>query len=295
MKRMHIRPLAPADRDAAIVIWNRLFPYDQIGSARFDAVFLAPPSHDPDLTPALIEDGRLAGFASAFTDGPVACLRGLAAPEGRTDLLDHLGDLMAVRARAAGCATLRVVTGHGAPYVYAGIDLRYESLVRWYRSAGFAVVEEIKDMRVVLDGKDAEDKVGRLAAKGIAIVDATPAMLDAMRRFVPTADVASWFPSGWESGWAGTSRTLVAVERGEILGYADWAVEGSEGDFGPTAVRLDRREQGVGTGLLCMAMRRMHAAGATRATAKWVWPVELYSHNGWTIDRAFAVFEKALQ
>jgi len=292
---MEIRPLTPADRDAAVAIWNRQFPYDHVGPDRFSEVFLTPPSYDPEFTPALIEDGRLAGFASAFRDGDVACLRGLAAVEGRPEQLDRLGEHMATRARAAGCTSLRVVTGHGAPYVYAGIDLRYDSLVRWYRSGGFAVVEEIKDMRVVLDGSGADIKINRLAEKGITILDAGPDLVDAMRRFVPTADVDSWFPPGWESDWAKTGRTLVAMEQGEILGYADWAVSGSDGDFGPTAVRLDRREQGIGAGLLHAAMRRMHAAGATSATAKWVWPVELYSHNGWTVDREFAVFEKPLR
>lgn len=295
MESMEIRPLTPADAAAAFAIWNREFPRDRVGPERFAEVFLTPPFYDPDLTPALLEGGTLVGFASVFRDGATAHLRGLVAAGGRADILDRLGQTVAARAQAAGCTALRAVTCHGAPYVYAGIDLRYEPLVRWYQSAGFTSVEEIKDMRVTLGEADAGGKIARLAAKGIAIVDAGPQMLAAMQRFVPTADVDSWFPPGWESGWPEGGRTLVAVECGEILGYADWTVEEGEGIFGPTAVRLDRREQGIGTGLLRLAMQRMRTAGASQATAHWVWPVELYRHNGWSVDRVFGVFEKPLR
>jgi len=180
------------------------------------------------------------------------------------------------------------------PYIYPGIDLRYGALLGWYAARGFARVEEIKDMKTSLEAPVDRDKIARLAQRGIEIVDYASSMLPAMREFLPAAEVDHWFAPGWEDRWPEGGRSIVAVEHGEILGYADWKTAGAAGEFGPTAVRLDRREQGIGTGLLLTAMQRMHAAGATDATARWVWPVALYSHNGWLVDRIFAVLEKSL-
>jgi N-acetylglutamate synthase-like GNAT family acetyltransferase len=284
-------PLTPSDAGEASRIWNDQFPHDAVTEARFREVFLSPPSFDPASTPTIRVRGRLTGFASLFRDGRTAHLRGLVAEAGNPEVLELLLARVMNRARELGCDTVRVVTGHGAPYVYAAIDSRHAAMTGWYSTHGFSRVEEIKDMRIDLTQPVADDKLARLASGGIVLRDFEPRWLPSMRPFIPAAEVAHWFPDGWESTWPEGGRSVLAMAGDEVIGYADWAIRNGHGEFGPTAVRLDRREQGIGTGLLLTAMLRMKAAGAATAYAKWVWPVELYSRNGWQVERTGIVFE----
>jgi len=298
---VRLQPLSFADVPASLRLWNGQFRYDQVSQPRFIEVFLSGPSYDPVMTPALFEGDRLLGFASAVIVGTVAHLRGLVAADGDLAVLNGLLASVIAPARERGCQSIRAVTMHGnAGYVYAVIDLRYAGQVAWYESQGFTRAEEIKDMRVDLAKYDfggaAGKKMALLAEQGIEIAGYAPWRMEAMRRFVPAAEVPHWFPDGWERTWpAAGVPVLIAVERDEILGYAEMRTSGTRGEFGPTAVRLDRREQGIGAGLLLTAMRRMRETGAREATASWVWPVELYAHNGWLVDRVFAVFEKRIE
>ena len=155
-----IRPMESSDIEEVVQGWNRSLIYDQVSEERFESVILKDPNHEKGASLVAICDGRIAGLISAAArEGLGADGRGRPNKEDRgyikgffvleefrrqgigTKLLDEAAKYL----KSNGKSNIWVVIYSGN-YIFPGVDLRYESGVKFFQNKGFREDHIIDDM-----------------------------------------------------------------------------------------------------------------------------------------------------
>ena len=268
------------------------------------------PWADPIAVLVAEEDETPVGFVCAVTrrgeaeEGkPTVYIKALCFDSAVPDAAAFLVESVLSAARLVGAARVRFGRYRGVSYFIPGVDVRYERLVRFFEDGKWEMIEELADAVVDLvawkPGDEVRAKLRAAEDRGVGVYRYEPEMLEKMRQFISDKGFPEYFRhffrEGWDVDWLVPRNAVVAMLKGEIVGYGEFRPNSMGGEFGPAAVLEEFREQGIGTAILLKAMTIMKDGGTPRATASWVWPREYYIRNGWRISRRYNVYEKNME
>jgi len=306
------RTLRRSDIFQVIQGWNECLPYDKISEDKFEGTIFGDPNFEEEGNIVATLDRMIVGFSA------VVAREGIAGRDGKGQayekdfgyikglfvLDEHRGenvkrDLLEKALKFLNSKGKKFVkVGHYTGfYFFPGIDEVYEGELRFYRENGFEEVDTEED--VVLDltnfepieyQKKAQQRIRDI---GVTIEPYQPKYLGSMQNFVERLNYPQWFPKGWESVFAKSGSTLVALLGTEIVGWVNFHPHPDGGEFGPIAVLEDLRGNGIGTCLLLESVLRMKALATPNVTASWA-NVPFYIRNGWKISRRYTVLQRRL-
>jgi GNAT superfamily N-acetyltransferase len=310
---MQISRLSDQNLEAVAAAWNAALPYDPVSSGSLRRVFFEDRNYDPEATwVAQNGSGAVPGFALCVVRATVAgedgggrdyefrsgFLKGFFVAEGPDDdpVASELLTSAEAYCAAAGKDTLRV-SEYAGPYVYPGIDVRYERLRSILSARGYRDVRTIEDVGVDLDEAEISARLARLRGRlgpSVEVLTWDPSLLPALRRFAQEGAQPQWFPRGWEKRFAEPRRNVLALRYdGEILGWAQYWPSTPRAGFGPILVLPRARGNGYGALLLLECMVRARRDGSATMWAGWA-NTGFYVANGWHITRRYAVLHKQL-
>jgi GNAT superfamily N-acetyltransferase len=311
--RMQISQLTEQNLEPVLAAWNAALQHDPLDVASFRRVFLEDPNHEPEGTWVLEgSDGRVCGFAHCVVRRTVegkdgggrdyefasGFLKGFFAVGGPDDaaVADRLLANAEAYCAAANKEELRV-TEYAGPYVYPGLDVRYERLRSMLSERGYRDVRTIEDVAADLRDTQLPVRLARLRERvgpRVKVCTWDPALLPSMRKFVAEGDQPQWFRLGWEKHLAETrEETLVLRRGGGIVGWAHYWPSQPRAGFGPILVLPRARGNGYGGFLLLECMERARRQGSETMSAGWA-NAGFYTANGWHITRRYAVLRKLL-
>jgi len=310
---MQIRPMTTDDVSRVLSAWNQTLKHDRLSEERFRGVMLEDPNYEPEGV-LLAEDaaGKVLAFSACVVrrdlrgrDGGGGddnynrgFLKGFFAVPGKDGTAAARELLARAEAFAAGagkrCVTVTVYDG---PYIFPGIDVRYQRIRRILERSGYQDTYTIECVAIDLRSP----KVDRMLADVRATIppDVTlatwdPVMLPAMRAFVQEGDMPGWFPVGWEGTYDRPEKTtLILSKDGEILAWAQFRPRHPRASFGPILVLERERGKNYGAILLLESMVRSREMGSKSMFAGWA-NTGFYVRYGWSIIRRFAVLRKEL-
>jgi GNAT superfamily N-acetyltransferase len=310
---MNIRPMAIDDVSRVLSVWNQTLKYDHLSEERFRQVMLGDPNYEPEGV-LLAEDdaGEVLAFSACVVrrdlrgkDGGGGednynrgFLKGFFAVPGK-DGTAAAGELLTrAEAFAAGaqkrCVTVTVYDG---PYVFPGIDVRYQRIRRVLEHSGYQDTYTIECVAVDLRSSKVDrmlDDVRATIPPDVTIATWDPAMLPAMREFVAEGEMPGWFPVGWETAYDRPEKTTLILSKGDqILAWAQFRPRHPRASFGPILVLKRERGKNYGAILLLESMARSRQMGSKSMFAGWA-NTGFYVRYGWSIIRRFAVLRKEL-
>ena len=310
---MHVAPMSEDDLQDVIRGWNAALPHDQLTEQEFRRIILQDPNQEPQgLLLAKADDGSPLGLTVCVVRRTVegrdgggredeyrrGFLKGFFVAEAREAEAAASQLLAAAETYCgeAGKEELRV-TEYTGPYVWPGIDLRYERLRGILAQHGYRDIWTIEDVGVDLRDSRLQARLDRARAglgPGHTLLTWQPESMPAMRRFAAEGNQPQWFPVGWESGLSQPrENVLILKKRREILGWAQYSPGRPRAGFGPILVLERARGRGYGSLLLLECMIRAREQGAEYMEAGWA-NTGFYTANGWDIVRRYAVLTKAL-
>ena len=293
--------------------WNATLKHDRLTEQRFRNVMLEDPNYEPEGVLIAEDDaGAVLGFSACVVrrdlegkDGgggehnyDRGFLKGFFAVSGREGSAAARELLSRAEAFSAGAGKRFVtVTIYDGPYVYPGIDVRYERLRRILARNGYQDFSTIECVAADLRSPKVDrmlEEVRATIPSEITITTWDPFMLPAFRKFVEEGNMPGWFPTGWESKYAEPEQTTLILRNGdEILAWARFHPHQPRAGFGPIFV-LDRgRGKSYGAVLLLESMVRARKMGSRTMLAQWA-NTGFYVRYGWNIVRRFAVLRKEL-
>ncbi|MEM9998922.1 MAG: GNAT family N-acetyltransferase [Bacteroidota bacterium] len=314
---MTLRPLTPADTDAAHALWNAFARYDPLSRAVFVEKVWEDDGVTHDLALAAEVDGKLVGFVvgvvrEAPTASNPASGKGGTVTRGVVKLLavdeahqrqgigTALVDALEASMTARGATAIRL--GESPPnYLHPGLDPRYTRALLLFEKRGYEKLANAIHMDVDLtqDLDTAADEA-RLLADNITVARARPS---------DESSVMAFLDDHWPAWKAEIGRTFrndpvslhLAWEGGGVLGFSAYdannigASATGTGWFGPMGTAAAARGRGVGAVLLKRCLADMAAQGHVVSTIPWVAPVGFYAHHvGAHISRVFYRYERAL-
>jgi len=310
---MYIGSMSEGDLHDVVLAWNAALPHDEVSAERFRQVMLEDPNYESEsILVARGNDGSVVGLSACVVRRTVkgkdgrgrggefrrGYLKGLFVAEGEAEeaAADVLLGAAESYCREAGKEELWV-TQYAGPYLYPGIDVRYERLRETLARHGYRDMWTIEDTAVDLRDPRLAARLARARAglsPGLELLTWEPGMLPAMQRFVAEGDQPQWFPAGWESAFAEPRETALILRKGEeILGWAQYWPRQTRTSFGPILVLERLRGRGYGSVLLLECMVRARGGGVEQMWAGWA-NTPFYVANGWHIARRYAVLTKEL-
>jgi GNAT superfamily N-acetyltransferase len=310
---MRIAPMSEADVPAVLEAWQSALIHDRVPESEFRRAILNDPNSEPDaIRVAWDNDGSVAGFAAFLVrrtvPGADGCgqqyefqrgfLKAFFVKEGEageraaTELLAG-GEAYCAAAGKTGVS----VVEYAGPYLFPGIDVRYQRLREILAGHGYRDVRTIEDVAVNL----CDPLVPRLLEKARARVGSSvelltwrPDLLPLLQELIATGDQPQWFPSGWDSRYAEADERVLVLRKGKkLVGWARFGPKVPEGFFGPIMTLPSERGNGYGNLLLLEAMVRSRQQGTVTMSAGWA-ATGFYVTNGWHITRRYAVLSKEL-
>ena len=310
---MNIRPMAIDDVSRVLSVWNQTLKYDHLSEERFRQVMLGDPNYEPEGV-LLAEDdaGEVLAFSACVVrrdlrgkDGGGGednynrgFLKGFFAVPGKDGSAAAAELLARAEAFAAGERKRFVtVTIYDGPYVFPGIDLRYQRIRRVLERNGYQDTYTIECVAVDLRSPKVDrmlDDVRATIPPDVTIATWDPSMLPAMRTFVAEGNMPGWFPVGWETAYDRPEKTTLILSKGdEILAWAQFRPRHPRASFGPILVLKRERGRNYGAILLLESMARSREMGSKSMFAGWA-NTGFYVRYGWSIIRRFAVLRKEL-
>ena len=310
---MRIAELSEQNLDRVLAAWNATLTHDPLTAPRFRRVFPNDPNREPGgIVVAEGGDSAVLGFSACVarrtTEGKDgrggdwefrrAFLKGffVLISDGENAAADPLPAAAEAYAARAGKAEVRV-TEYAGPYVFPGLDVRYQRLRAILSARGYRDERTIEDVAVRLDRPElpsllerAHERVGPSAE----VVTWRPEMLPAMQAFIAQTYEPQWFPDGWEESFREPMDHVLLLRRGEeIFGWAEYRPTSPAASFGPILVPESMRGKGYGSVLLLECMIRSRRQGSQTMAAGWA-NAGFYVANGWHITRRYAVLAKRL-
>jgi ribosomal protein S18 acetylase RimI-like enzyme len=310
---MYIGSMSEGDLHDVVLAWNAALPHDEVSEERFRQVMLEDPNYEPEsILVARGNDGSVVGLSACVArrtakgkDGRGrkgefrrGYLKGIFVAESEAEeaAADVLLGAAESYCREAGKEEMWV-TQYAGPYLYPGIDVRYERLRETLARHGYRDRWTIEDTAVNLRDPRLAARLARARAAlspKLELLTWEPGMLPAMQRFVAEGEQPQWFPPGWESGFSEPRETALILRKGEeILGWAQYWPRQPRGSFGPILVLERLRGRGYGSILLLECMVRARERGVEQMWAGWA-NTPFYVANGWHIARRYAVLTKEL-
>lgn len=297
MTDVSLRPLQPADAEAARALWNRSAEHDPLSPALFtekmDGALIALVATEADGLVGLgvgvlwPTPGALRGSVRLLAVAPEHRRRGIGSA-----LLGVLEDCLG----EAGATAVRLA--EAAPnYLTPGVDVRYESGLAFAAARGYREIGEAVNLGVDLaaDDWDTSDDEARLGAAGVAVRRATEADRPALGRLLD-AHWPAWRPEADCAFLRDPVSLHLALRDGEALGFAAADTNNvGTGWFGPMGTAPEARGLGVGAVLCRRCLADLRAQGLRRATIAWAAALPFYARAaGAEVERRFRRFEKPL-
>ena len=311
---MRIAPMSEADVPAVLAAWQEELVYDPVVESEFRRVIMNDPNYEPDAVMVAKDgDGSIAGFGSFLVRRTVPGGDGCGQPyefsqgflkaffvvEGESgeqgaDLLLEAGESYCA---AAGKTAVNVVE-YAGPYVFPGLDVRYERLAEVLARRGYQDTGTIEDVEVDLRVRHIPSLLRRTwdrVGDSVQLLTWRPELLPLLQELVATSDQPQWFAAGWESRYAEADERVLVLRKGEkLVAWARFHPRVSEGSFGPIMTLPSERGNGYGNLLLLESMVRARDLGTETMSAGWA-ATGFYITNGWHITRRYAVLRKDLQ
>jgi GNAT superfamily N-acetyltransferase len=305
--------MVPDDLPRVLAAWNRVLVHDQVGEQYFRAVMLDDPNYEPEGVVIAEENGgELLGFSAcvlrrepAGKDGggtewefSRAYLKGFFVVENEKG--ERAGKALLEAAEAYGRAAGKrhmMVTVYTGPYIFPGIDVRYQRIRDLLGRSGYRDIETIESVGVDLRQPDLAARLAGVRERTgpeVEVVTWEPSLLPAFREFVAEGKMRQWFPTGWEAHYQhADDLCLILRRRGKILGWARYHPRRPRAGFGPILVLERERGRGYGLHLLLECMLRSREAGAESMYAGWA-NTGFYVAAGWQIVERHALLTKDL-
>jgi GNAT superfamily N-acetyltransferase len=310
---MHISQLSDRNLERVVDAWNAALIHDELTLDRFRAVFLEDPNYEPQAVSVMEDDdGGVLGLSACVArrtaegkdgrgrdyDFGTGFLKGFfvtGGSEGRAVAAQLLAAAEAYCAHA-GKDELRI-TEYAGPYVFPGLDVRYERLRGILAEHGYRDAHTIEDVGADLCDPALASRLAQAqdrAGSSVELATWHPRLLPKMRTFVEEGDQVQWFPRGWEAGFQRPQdNVLVLMQQEEILGWAHFGTARPTAGFGPILVLKRARGNGYGALLLLESMMRARQQGVESMLAGWA-NTGFYVATGWHITRRYAVLSKSL-
>lgn len=314
---IEIQPLAGAEIDAWLGLWNRSVPSDPISRERFETRIVLDPNVRREGLLAAYCDGALAGFAVLvmptfalpreplqatrsfvlmFGVAPEFCDRGVG-----TALFDRIEAI----AKENGRKTVEIAP-YPAGYLIPGVDLKAHASAlaflqkRGYLQRGEDSLAMDAPLSHFIVSERVVQKEQELAAQDITFRTYRRSdILDVMEF------MAAVMPPDWTENYARRNlralatggfhedQLLLAFDGDRIVGFCQYEGE----HFGPFGIADDYQGRGIGSVLLARTLEIMRRHEAHSA---WVlWTSEraaqgVYARLGFAITRRFAIMVKAI-
>jgi len=287
-----LRPLGPADLDAARALLADALPLDRAAVVAEEKLFGGNGSREGHAVGAFDAGGRLVGVLA--TAGRWVKLLAVA-PDVRRR---RLGTLLLEEARRLAPPTARLrIFDHPGNYLSPGVDVRYAEARAFLLARGFADEGTIENIRVPLDDNPlvTEERAHALTARAAAADYHVHRAAHADR-----GPLLGWIERAFAPIWAvEVARALdgpraavhVAWHREEPVAFA--AADGNNqglGWFGPAGTDPAHRGRGLGEVLLlrCLLDVRGLPEGGVIA---WIGPKAFYEKSAGAVeDRRFTLF-----
>lgn len=300
---LHLRQYQPDDLLAALALWNRNYPVDELDDASFAAVIQDTRNATRTINLIAMADSQIVGFmaiaiAKSFDAGVTAYLRALAVePEFVDRVVPLMLNNVQTRLRLQRVTVLDVCRFRSGAIFFPGLDPYYSKMLAALQQYGFVRDETLYDAHVNLNSYTLNafqmETIKQVSDTGVKISQFTRAYSEAMAAFIQRANLGDWFAPGWEEQLS-ASKAIVVRDGAAIIGYAQYRWDGDGVLFGPIAVLPERRSQGIGSALLAIIMSRLKQSGVPTMTTKWALPVSYYQKNGWQIAREYVALVKTL-
>ena len=310
---MIIRPMVADDAARVVAAWNQALKHDHLSEQRFREIMLEDPNCEPEgVLLAESDAGDVLAFSACVVrrdlrgrDGGGGehnynrgFLKGFFAVPGTEAAVAARELLSRAEAFASGAGKRFVtVTVYDGPYIFPGIDVRYQRIRRILERSGYQDTYTIECVATDLSSPKVDRMLAGVRAtipSDITIATWDPVMLPAMRTFVAEGDMPGWFPVGWESAYAAPAQTTLILRKGEeILAWAQFHPRHPRAGFGPILVLERERGKNYGAVLLLESMVRSREMGSRSMFAGWA-NTGFYVRYGWSIIRRFAVLRKEL-
>ena len=280
------------DLEAIQAGWNRTVPQDPLDNwARSlrDFVLL---SEEEGLSRVATLDDEVIGFASVIG----GALRAIYVedPYRRQGIGDTLLSGMIEFAREKGWNQLAVATSHNWVGTMPGIDIRYETAVRFLEHRGFERERLLTDVEA--DFQDIETASRRRPLERVCTVsEYHPDEIEDIRAFDSKRDT-SWVWSDFIAKYPlpDPKRVrLVARVEGRLVGCVDVKISGGVAGLAYISVEHAYRHKGIGSALLREVASACRQRGATSMFAGMA-VREFYEVNGWRVQREFVAMAKPL-
>lgn len=313
MSDIELRPLAGADLDAVLSIWNRALVRDPISVGRFVGGILCDPDYWAGEESGFLvahAGGKPAGFVRAIIRRWPNDRVGIEPEDGWISVIAVAPDLqrqgIGTRLLDAAVSYLRAHarkrvwvcgnTGSAPGYTFPGVDKDvYPAALRLFLKAGFVVDHEPVAMsRPIIDF----DVAGLAAKARAACPQARIQTLSPERVQDFFTFLAEEFPGDWNMGARAKVRSgalhevLIAVLDGRVVGYCQWEGE----HFGPFGVSRSARNRKIGERLFIEAVRRIREADGRTVWFNWADAdaARFYGRFGLQPTRRFAILRKDL-
>ena len=197
-------------------------------------------------------------------------------------------------------------------HLLPGIPAQNEAALRWFEGRGYGGWRECADLTRELANYEVPEKVQRVLEENPS-VEMRPAREDESAQIIDF--VAREFPGGWNystrahfTRGAKASDIIVAVERGEVIGFchtADWnsnwllpstywfPLLGEKfGGLGPVGLGKDQRKRGLGLALTAMSVADLKKRGVEKMGIDWTNLVAFYEQLGFQVWKRYYQGEK---
>jgi len=297
MGRLRFEELTERSIHDAVDVCNASLVHDFLNPSTLRRITFRDPNCEPSLALVAYDDGEPLGFAVGCrrirepaelvdpTAGSIKILAGRASENrSETEVLDLLCEKVETELRRLGATTVRL-TDFASWHIWAGIDVRYETILEVLEKRGYLKVGEAIDYLIGLGAFSIPRRVRRLRehleGQGISIAVATLGESKGLCSWVKEKFSAAWayeVATSIENAERNRSGTLVAKERttGETMGFSTHgALEPNW--FGPIGVDERKRRLGVGTVLLFESLRLMRLNGVANAVVPWTSDLFFYT------------------
>ena len=300
MTTVTMRAARRGDVEPLARMCRRTLPFDALGTDDLTWLLFDAPRSGPRYQLAAERHGCVVGmaFGSSWRNEQGALAGNLTfiivdADAQRSGVGAMLASTLEQRWADDGAGEV-LVCGSQPPYVWPGVDLRYDPGLRFFTGRGYHRIGDAHNMTVRLDDADLDaDSQALLADSGYVV---------RRLRLSDRCGFGSWM-ARWGAGWQEEALSTlrhrpvschVALADGAFVGFAAYDTNRG-GWFGPMGTVHEARGQGIGQTLLRRCLRDHREQGRAESEISWAGPTRFYERTvGARLGRTFRRLAKDL-